>query len=204
MQTAKRPSSQRSHPATRRSGRSRAWLVIGSFAIGVVVAGFVYYGGRGAAGGAVSGSAPDFSLPSTDGSTVSLADLRGTNVLLYFNEGAGCDACFYQMQEIERNAAAFASAGVTVVPIVANPLDMTRGEVARFGLSTPYLTDLDTSVSNAYGMIGNGMHANLPGHGFVLIDGAGNLRWRMEYPSMYVSASDLLTSVTDALAQPAN
>jgi len=152
----------------------------------------------------VSGAAPDFSLPSTDGRTVSLADFPGQDVLLYFNEGAGCDACFYQMQEIERSAAAFASAGVTVVPVVANPLEMTRGEVARFGLSTPYLIDEDTSVSNAYGMVGNGMHANLPGHGFVLIDAAGKLRWRMEYPSMYVSAGDLLTSVTDALAQPAD
>ncbi len=152
----------------------------------------------------MSGAAPDFSLPSTDGRTVSLADFPGQDVLLYFNEGAGCDACFYQMQEIERSAAAFASAGVTVVPVVANPLEMTRGEVARFGLSTPYLIDEDTSVSNAYGMVGNGMHANLPGHGFVLIDAAGKLRWRMEYPSMYVSAGDLLTSVTDALAQPAD
>ncbi len=152
----------------------------------------------------MSGAAPDFSLPSTAGGLVSLADFRGQNVLLYFNEGAGCDACFYQMQEIERNGAAFASAGITILPIVANAVEMTRGEVARFGLSTPYLVDQDTSVSNAYGMIGNGMHADLPGHGFVLVDGDGNLRWRMEYPSMYVSASALLTSVTDALSQPVN
>lgn len=152
----------------------------------------------------MSGAAPDFSLPSTDGRSVSLADFSGQNVLLYFNEGAGCDACFYQMQEIERNTTAFRTAGITVVPVVANPLEVTQGEVARFGLSTPYLIDADTSVSSAYGMIGNGMHANLPGHGFVLIDASGQLRWRMEYPSMYVSAGDLLTSATEALAQPAD
>src|SRR5450759_960853 len=34
--------------------------------------------------------APDFTLTDTSGTTVSLAALRGKNVLLYFSEGAGC------------------------------------------------------------------------------------------------------------------
>jgi peroxiredoxin len=179
--------------------RTAAWLAAGA----VAVAGLLLLGGRGTRGGTLSGAAPDFAMPSTDGRTVSLEDFRGTNVLLYFSEGAGCDPCFYQMQEIERHAADFASAGITVVPVVANPLDMTQGEVARFGLTTPYLIDEDTRVSNDYGMIGQGMHANLPGHGFVLIDAAGKLRWTMEYPSMFVSSGDLLSAATAALTEAA-
>lgn len=104
------------------------------------------------------------------------------------------------MADIEKNANAFDAAGVTVVPIVANSMEATQGERAKFGLTTPYLIDADTSVSSAYGMLGNGMHANLPGHGFVLIDVSGQLRWRMEYPSMFVSSADLMTAIRSALA----
>jgi len=127
--------------------------------------------------------------------TVSLSDYRGRNVLLYFNEGVGCDACFYQMVELEQNADRFAAAGIDLIPVVANPVDLVRPELDRFGLRIPYLIDEGTSVSQAYGMLGQGMHANLPGHGFVLVDGEGNIRWKQEYPSMFVSADELLSAL---------
>ena len=44
------------------------------------------------------------------------------------------------------------------------------------------------------------MHAELPGHGFVLIDKAGKPRWHGEYPSMWLSSGDLLREVSDHLA----
>ena len=50
-------------------------------------------------------------------------------------------------------------------------------------------------MSTAYGTIGKGMHADLPGHSFVLIDKAGNQRWYGEYPSMWLSTTDLLKEV---------
>ncbi|MBN9328123.1 MAG: redoxin domain-containing protein, partial [Cellulomonas sp.] len=37
--------------------------------------------------------APDFTLTATDGTSATLSALRGKPVLLYFSEGAGCDAC---------------------------------------------------------------------------------------------------------------
>ncbi len=158
----------------------------------------LYVGGREreaeGAGGA-NGTAPAFTLASTSGGSVSLADYAGENVLLYFNEGVGCDACFYQMVELERHSDRFTKAGIEVVPIVANPMATVIPELQRFGLSTPYLIDRSTSVSQAYGMIGHGMHAGLPGHGFVLVDRQGEIRWTEEYPSMFVSAEDLLAAL---------
>jgi hypothetical protein len=44
-------------------------------------------------------------------------------------------------------------------------------------------------------MLGAGMHAGLPGHGFVLIDSAGQQRWRGEYPAMYLSTAGLIAQV---------
>ncbi len=152
-------------------------------------------GNRAPRGGAAQGDAPPFTLASTGGGSVSLSDYRGKDVLLYFNEGVGCDACFYQTVELEQHARDLSAAGLTVLPVVMNPAPDVQREMARFGIATPYLIDSDGSVSQAYGMLGKGMHANLPGHGFVLVDGSGRLRWRGEYPSMYVSTKDLLAQL---------
>jgi peroxiredoxin len=137
--------------------------------------------------------APDFTLTSTSGTDVNLAALRGKNVLLYFSEGAGCQACLVQMAQIEKDPA-FAAEGLTVLPIVMNSKDQITADMAANGVRTPFLLD-DGTVSTAYGTIGKGMHADLPGHSFVLIDKAGNQRWYGEYPSMYLSTSDLLNEV---------
>ena len=142
--------------------------------------------------------APDFTLTNTAGAAVSLSGLRGKNVLLYFSEGAGCEACLVQMNQIE-NDPAFAAAGLTVLPIVMNTKDQITADMATNGVRTPFLLD-DGSVSTAYGTIGKGMHAGLPGHSFVLIDKAGNQRWYGEYPSMWLSTTDLLKEVNNHLA----
>jgi len=137
--------------------------------------------------------APDFTLTDTSGTQVSLAGLRGKNVLLYFSEGAGCQACLVQMAQIEKDPA-FAAAGLTVLPIVMNTRDQITTDMAANDVSTPFLLD-DGTTSNAYGTLGKGMHADLPGHSFVLIDKAGNQRWYGEYPSMWLSTTDLLKEV---------
>jgi len=137
--------------------------------------------------------APDFTLTNTSGTTVSLAGLRGKNVLLYFSEGAGCQACLVQMAQIEKDPA-FAAAGLVVLPIVMNTKDQIMADMAANGVRTPFLLD-DGTASTAYGTIGKGMHAGLPGHSFVLIDKAGNQRWYGEYPSMFLSTTDLLKEV---------
>ena len=137
--------------------------------------------------------APDFTLTSTSGTTVSLSALRGKNVLLYFSEGAGCQSCLVQMAQIEKDPG-FAAAGVTVLPIVMNTREQITADMAANDVRTPFLLD-DGTVSTAYGTIGKGMHADLPGHSFVLIDKAGNQRWYGEYPSMFLSPTDLLNEV---------
>lgn len=137
--------------------------------------------------------APDFTLTDTSGTKVSLADLRGKNVLLYFSEGAGCQACLVQMAQIEKDPN-IAAAGLTVLPIVMNSKEEVTADMTANGVRTPFLLD-DGTVSTAYGTIGKGMHAGLPGHSFVLIDKAGNQRWYGEYPSMWLSTADLLKEV---------
>ena len=142
--------------------------------------------------------APAFTLTDTDGQVVSLEQFRGSNVLLYFNEGAGCQSCLVQMAEIERDEDLFAGLDLTVLPIVMNTRDQITRDMRLNGVRTPFLLD-DGTVSDAYGTLGKGMHAGLPGHSFVLIDRDGQQRWYGEYPSMWLSPTDLLVQVQEHL-----
>jgi peroxiredoxin len=180
----------------RRQRRIRlTWLGVTVAVIGIVVA--MMMSSRQETS-STSRVAPDFTLTDTSGTTVSLAALRGKNVLLYFSEGAGCEACLVQMAQIEKDPA-FAAAGLTVLPIVMNTKDQITADMAANGVRTPFLLD-DGTVSTAYGTIGKGMHAGLPGHSFVLIDKTGKQRWYGEYPSMWLSNADLLKEVNNHLA----
>lgn len=139
-------------------------------------------------------SAPDFTLTDTNGDQVSLSDLRGTNVLLYFSEGAGCQSCLVQMGELEKHRDALEDLDVRVLPIVMNTREQITGDMAANGVETPFLLD-DGTVADAYGTLGKGMHAGLPGHSFVLIDEEGSQRWYGEYPSMWLAPTDLLEEI---------
>ena len=101
------------------------------------------------------------------------------------------------MAEIEKNRG-FADAGIVVLPIVMNTAAQIQVDLDAFGVSTPYLLD-DGTVSQAYGTLGKGMHAGLPGHGFVLVDADGVQRWQGNYPSMWLDPDDLLREATSRL-----
>jgi peroxiredoxin len=199
--SASRPRAARVLADRRRHARRRAavlWSTGLLGLVGVITAAMVATG-SGSLQSSTARPAPGFTLTATSGRPVSLASYRGHDVVLYFNEGAGCDACFYQMRQFEQHAAELTSAGITILPIVMNPAAQIRQELASFGLHTPYLIDATGSVSRAYGVLGKGMHAGLPGHGFVLIDTRGTQRWYGEYPSMYLTTTALLQQVRSHL-----
>lgn len=207
-QTAKQHTAERREAAAaaradgdrRARARSRRRILIGA-AAGVAVAAAIGAGllTSRPTDTATVRQAPDFTLTSTSGKQVHLADYRGKNVILYFSEGAGCQSCLVQMAQIEKDMAAFDAAGFTVLPIVMNTADQITADMAANGVRTPFLLD-DGTVSTAYGTIGKGMHGNLPGHSFVLIDAQGQQRWYGEYPSMWLNPDELLNRAQSHLA----
>ncbi|MCW5954384.1 MAG: peroxiredoxin family protein [Propionibacteriaceae bacterium] len=179
-----------------RTRQIRRWLTAAAGLLAVALIAFGLWSAR-PTGGDTATTAPDFTLPTTDGGSVTLSDLRGGPVILYFNEGAGCGSCTVQMAEIEKNPG-FADAGITVLPIVMNTAEQILPDMKTYGVTTPYLLD-DGTVSAAYGVLGKGMHEGLPGHGFVLIDADGIQRWNGDYPSMWLDPAELLHEATSRL-----
>lgn len=202
--TSRRDQIRRRHAAAEaeehRRRRRRSALVTGIALAAVVGAGAAMMLSSRSTTTATVRQAPGFSLTSTAGERVSLTDYRGRDVLLYFNEGAGCGSCFQQMAAIEKERTAFESLGVTVLPIVMSTREQTTADMRRYGVRTPFLLD-DGRVAGAYGVLGKGMHAGLPGHSFVLVDGSGRQRWMGEYPSMWRPPTELLQHLRDHMTR---
>jgi peroxiredoxin len=179
----------------RRRLRRAAWFTAGVSLVAIVTA--MMLTSRPSSSEAIR-TAPDFTLTDTAGQEHTLAEHRGENVVLYFNEGAGCQSCIVQMGEIEKRSAELAEANVTVLPIVMNTRAQILRDMELNGVTTPFLLD-DGTVSEAFGTLGKGMHAGLPGHSFVLIDTEGQQRWYGEYPSMWLDPGELLAEVRSRL-----
>jgi thioredoxin-dependent peroxiredoxin len=98
--------------------------------------------------------APAFSLPASTGDTVSLADLAGNKVVLYFypkDDTPGCtrEACGFRDMDVPLQFA-----GIKVLGVSADNADSHRQFAEKFSLSFPLLSDEKKEVINAYGVWG--------------------------------------------------
>jgi thioredoxin-dependent peroxiredoxin len=98
--------------------------------------------------------APDFSLTSDRGETVSLADLRGHRVLVYFYPAAGTPGCTKEACDFRDNLTAFDDADVTVLGISPDKPEKLAKFRDKEGLTFPLLSDPDRSVMQAWGAWG--------------------------------------------------
>lgn len=96
--------------------------------------------------------APDFSLPQ-DGSLnqVSLADLRGQWVVLYFYPKDGTPGCTLEAQRFQQDMAEYRRRNAMVVGVSADAPDAHAEFRSSEGLEYPLLSDTDGSISRAYG-----------------------------------------------------
>jgi thioredoxin-dependent peroxiredoxin len=98
--------------------------------------------------------APDFSLTSDRGETVSLADLRGHRVLVYFYPAAGTPGCTKEACDFRDNLTTFDDADVTVLGISPDKPEKLAKFRDEEGLTFPLLSDPDRSVMQAWGAWG--------------------------------------------------
>lgn len=197
-----RQSARYAKPPRRRLKRGTLITYAGITIAFVAVAAFLMAQSRNAAhsngGGAqaMSGAAPDFTLPSVGGKKISLASYRGEkNVLLFFNEGYGCGPCWQQSQEIQKRMSELSAVDTEYLVIMVDPPGLLSSEIKRWGLTMPILTDVDRTVSREYNTLGFGMHADKPNHTFVFIDKAGEIRWWEDYASMRAPTGEVIQKV---------
>ena len=99
-------------------------------------------------------TAPGFTLPDASGVPVSLADLRGSRVILYAYPAAGTPGCTTQACDFRDNLASLQTAGYHVVGISPDAPAVLSRFTEKQSLPFPLLSDPDHSVLSAYGAYG--------------------------------------------------
>jgi len=99
-------------------------------------------------------AAPVFTLEDQDGASVSLSDLRGRKVILYFYPEAMTEGCTKQACDFRDNLNSLKSADYTVVGISRDAPAKLAKFRERDGLNFELLSDPDRVVHEAYGVWG--------------------------------------------------
>lgn len=98
--------------------------------------------------------APDFTLPDQDGTDVTLSDLRGGGVILFFYPAAMTPGCTTEACDFRDSLAPLQAAGYTVLGVSRDDPATLRTFRERDALPYALLSDPDHSVHDAYGAWG--------------------------------------------------
>jgi peroxiredoxin Q/BCP len=98
--------------------------------------------------------APDFALLDQNGEKVSLADLRGETIVLYFYPRADTPGCTTQACGIRDRRGDYEAAAVRVIGVSPDEPAALEKFAAKYDLGFTLLADADHAVADAYGAWG--------------------------------------------------
>jgi peroxiredoxin Q/BCP len=102
----------------------------------------------------VGKKAPAFKLPSSDGGDVSLSDLAGKYVVLYFYPRDNTPGCTIEAQDFRDAMPKLKKLGAVVLGVSKDSIASHCKFRDKFGLTFPLLTDADGKVMEKYGAWG--------------------------------------------------
>ena len=100
----------------------------------------------------VGDRAPDFTLPADGGGTLSLKELAGLNVVLYFYPKDDTPGCTAEACAFRDASPLFTSADTAIVGISRDSVPRHEKFKAKHSLPFALLSDTDGAVTEAYGV----------------------------------------------------
>ena len=96
--------------------------------------------------------APDFTLPTNNGGTVTLSALKGHPVVLYFYPKDDTSGCTKEAQEFTENLAEFAKSGTHIVGVSKDTVAKHDKFITKYDLKISLASDVDGEMIEAYGV----------------------------------------------------
>ncbi len=100
-------------------------------------------------------NAPDFTLSSQEGSSVSLKDYRGKWVVLYFYPKDQTPGCSREAHNFQVDQPKYAERNAVVLGVSLDSVDSHKKFCAKEGLNFKLLADTDHKVTDSYGSLTN-------------------------------------------------
>ena len=119
--------------------------------------------------------APDFTLPSQEGSFVSLKDYRGKWVVLYFYPKDQTPGCSREAHNFQVDQPKYAERKAAVLGVSVDSVDSHKKFCTKEGFSFKLLADAEHKVTAAYGSLTNFGVVKFAARNTFLIDPAGKI-----------------------------
>jgi thioredoxin-dependent peroxiredoxin len=100
-------------------------------------------------------NAPDFTLPSQEGSSVTLKDYHGKWVVLYFYPKDQTPGCSREAHNFQVDQPKYAERNAVVLGVSLDSVDSHKKFCAKEGLNFKLLADTDHKVTDSYGSLTN-------------------------------------------------
>ena len=139
--------------------------------------------------------APEFTLPSQDGSPISLSSYRGKWVVLYFYPKDMTSGCTIEAHKFQDALAQFEARNAVILGVSVDSTDSHKQFCAKDGLTFHLLSDTDHKVVRAYGSLGGFGPIVMANRNTFLIDPQGKIAhvWTSVTPAS--AASDVLAAL---------
>ena len=136
---------------------------------------------------AVGQAAPTFTLPSQDGSQISLDSFRGKWVVLYFYPKDMTKGCTIEAHNFQRDQAKYDADNAVILGVSVDTPDSHKEFCTKEGLTFRLLADPKHKVVDQYGSLGHFGPMTIANRNTFLIDPSGKIvkEWTKVDPSVH-------------------
>ena len=145
----------------------------------------------------VGQNAPAFTLPSQDGTPISLNSYHGKWVVLYFYPRDMTTGCTIEAHNFQNAQADFNAKNAVILGVSVDSADSHKQFCARDGLTFHLLSDADHKVVSAYGSLGGFNGVAMANRNTFLIDPKGKIAQVWTKVDPRTAASDVLAAIPE-------
>ncbi len=136
--------------------------------------------------------APAFTAKDSDGNTISLSDLAGKTVVLYFYPKDDTPGCTKEAQSFRDNYPEYQGKDMVVLGVSMDDEASHKKFQEKYGLPFQLLADVDGAITKAYDVDGGGYSKRVT----YIIDESGKISYVDENVKTATHAQDILAAMS--------